>query len=619
MSSATSRTLPLLPGISPSPVGSGRHHKRQNLSFANGVAVVVGDSAASSSSPRRQVKVGAQPQDPAWLVFDKQTLCFDCYFQEAVHERRDEHFRVRMCKLYFFPEDDTLEIIEPQKPNSGLPQGKILRRHRVPKPAPNDDEHYEPEDFNIGKEVTVYGRTYLIINCDPFTRNFLTKLGISVSEPIPPPSDPHTELTTQRKAAEIALRPYHRQDKLGQFLKHDREVLRFYCLWDDTSSECGDKRYMVLHYFLADDTIEIREIQAPNSGRDGPAVFLKRQRLPKGPEEAKVPGSVTDRTMLNVFGKTGLHGRHIMDNLQTDTGRGEMYSAADLEIGVTVNVYGRGMLICDMDEFTQNYYRSHYGIQDFTPLSVDDEEEEGSATQAPQQSLPTYSGFGTEEDSMVSVHHLVLKPPKKDFAKWFKAGQNTLQFKARLDTDSHIDAEREFAVVFYLADDTIAVFEERKRNSGIAGGKFIERTKLKVADKSRPYAPSDFTLGAVVDLNAHRFVLTDASEFSLDFLQNYTDCAEANVDTVCSKAQHFLADATDSIMGAFYAADPADTGMISMTKFEETLMTYNSDLSLHELRTLARTFGGATYKTAGVNYKQFATVALQVGAEPQAE
>ena len=31
----------------------------------------------------------------------------------------------------YFMEDDSLEIIEPQEPNSGLPQGKFLNRHKV--------------------------------------------------------------------------------------------------------------------------------------------------------------------------------------------------------------------------------------------------------------------------------------------------------------------------------------------------------------------------------------------------------------------------------------------------------------------------------------------------------
>lgn len=63
------------------------------------------------------------------------------------------------------------------------------------------------------------------------------------------------------------LRPYEKHDTLKQFLDHDRHVLRFYCYWDDTESMFGDPREMVLHYFLADDTIEIREIIPQNSGK----------------------------------------------------------------------------------------------------------------------------------------------------------------------------------------------------------------------------------------------------------------------------------------------------------------------------------------------------------------
>ena len=77
------------------------------------------------------------------------------------------------------------------------------------------------------------------------------------------------------------MRPYEKEDTLRQFLENDRRVLRFYCFWDDTDSMFGDPRECVLHYFLADDTIEFREIIPPNSGRDAVPLFLKRQKLPK--------------------------------------------------------------------------------------------------------------------------------------------------------------------------------------------------------------------------------------------------------------------------------------------------------------------------------------------------
>lgn len=46
------------------------------------------------------------------------------------------------------------------------------------------------------------------------------------------------------------LRPYERKDKLKQFLDHDRHVLRFFCHWDDSDTMYGDRREMIIHYFL---------------------------------------------------------------------------------------------------------------------------------------------------------------------------------------------------------------------------------------------------------------------------------------------------------------------------------------------------------------------------------
>lgn len=69
-------------------------------------------------------------------------------------------------------------------------------------------------------------------------------------------------------------------DKLKKFIENDRKVLRFFCLWDDRDALYGDRRPYVLHYFLADDTVEILEVNEPNSGRDPFPVFLKRGPLP---------------------------------------------------------------------------------------------------------------------------------------------------------------------------------------------------------------------------------------------------------------------------------------------------------------------------------------------------
>ncbi len=75
--------------------------------------------ANSSAIPR-----GAGSALPSWVAFDQQVLCFDAYLQEAVHEKKDQSYAIRICKIYFYLEDDSIQVVEPRTKNSGVPQGK---------------------------------------------------------------------------------------------------------------------------------------------------------------------------------------------------------------------------------------------------------------------------------------------------------------------------------------------------------------------------------------------------------------------------------------------------------------------------------------------------------------
>lgn len=68
--------------------------------------------------------------------------------------------------------------------------------------------------------------------------------------------------------------------RLSAFLS-PHKVLRFYAIWDDTNCAFGDHHPCVIHYFLADDTVEVREVHKRNDGRDPFPVLMRRQRLPK--------------------------------------------------------------------------------------------------------------------------------------------------------------------------------------------------------------------------------------------------------------------------------------------------------------------------------------------------
>ncbi|CAD7966151.1 unnamed protein product [Amoebophrya sp. A120] len=93
-----------------------------------------------------------------------------------------------------------------------------------------------------------------------------------------------------------------------------------------------------------------------------------------------------------------------------------------------------------------------------------------------------------------------------------------LRFSGKLVDD---DLKRTFVVAFYLADNTVSVYEQRQENSGFTGGNFIQRIALRNVEKNRNFLPSDFFVGATVNLIAKKFFLSKADEFTLRFMEQH--------------------------------------------------------------------------------------------------
>jgi hypothetical protein len=207
-------------------------------------------------------------------------LRFYAYFRETVTESNEEEERVRYVRIHVYLEDDTIMIEEYKIRNSGMEQGVLLRRMRALNPhARPFGVQYVNTDFHIGESVEIYGVVYRIYACDRFTEDYLESIGRPVASFEEPPDDLYS---IKRKLIERPIRvTYIDTDKtqLRQFLGFDGKVLRFYATWDDTASLFGEKRNFIVHYFLVDDTIEIRQILPPNSGRDPVSQFLKKTKL----------------------------------------------------------------------------------------------------------------------------------------------------------------------------------------------------------------------------------------------------------------------------------------------------------------------------------------------------
>ncbi|CAK6967716.1 EF-hand domain-containing family member C2 [Scomber scombrus] len=602
--------LPFLPGNSPNKhLAKERFHKSQHFDYSNGVPMLVGSEKPGIGGelligqmikPKYSVYPKGEGSDlPSWVAFDKQALCFEAYFQEAVPQAQNETYRIRKCRIYFYMEDDTIQVVEPEYKNSGIPQGTIIRRQRIPLPPPNDDQFYNIFHFNLNQQMVLYSHIFTVTTCDQFTMNFLTKLGVRLNDPTTVPDDPYSNLREKIDKSMRPLRPYERRDTLKQFLDHDRKVLRFFCFWDDTETVFGDLRELILHYYLADDTIEIHEVIPPNSGRDSVPTFLRRSKLPKrGPTQIKQPGALTDRTVLNVFASESQGKRYILDSLKTGAVHEEFYKDCDLMFGEEVNVWGRRVLISDSDEFTKDYYRSKYGIEDFTPVQY-----KAPQVPKPPRPMPPYNGFGSEEDSLSSCKGLLPKPPQKDFRKFMEKDRcgldgNVLSFRAKMVTADEIDRDRVFVISFHLCDDSISVFERPQKNSGVLGGKFLERGRVKKPGQelfksqlSEYFIAQDLYVGVTLCINNKNFQLVDADEYTLNYMEQHAEeFPKANIGNILSKLRSVPEEKKSEIRKFLALSDPSNTGFISYESLRGLLTGLECRLSEHEVLVLGRCF-----------------------------
>ncbi|XP_067013861.2 EF-hand domain-containing family member C2 [Anabrus simplex] len=606
-----SAALPLLPGnCFNSNIGKTKFHRSQQFERIKNVPMLCDKITPGIGGVKRFQKYpsifarGEVTDLPPWIVFDKQILCFDAYFQETAQEREGYAFHVRKCKIFFFLEDGTIKVSEPKVDNSGIPQGTLLSRQRIPFPPPRHADFYDIIDFNIGNQVEFYGRVFKITNCDRFTRVFLNRLGIHVPDPINMPDDPYKVNRDKIKDTTSAKNPSRKNDRFSKFLKYDRKVLRFFCYWDDRESEGGFLHHLELHYFLSDDTIEIHEHIPDNSGREGGAVFCRRARLPKVFKELPAFGHDSPFTVLNVLSSGFTKGgRFIADPLNCGMDHTEYYSETDLAIGASINCYGRQIILTDCDAFTKDYYRLRCGIEDFTPAEHPKAKEEMPCPMV-ERELPPYNGYGTFDDSAAHCLKMIPVAPQRDFVKFLKKDKdgfnsNILRFRASLISKNPDDNKRFFIISFFLCDDTISVNEEVMPNIGFQGGMFFSRNKiykpgqeLFVPKEPDIYTQDDFYVGNVLVLNDFLFMLMDADEYAYRYMEvNCHEFPKSNILLILEKLREALKPVYKDFVKEYLESDAKKCGVVPYCEMRRKLKEILGDkITEHEMITIARRY-----------------------------
>ena len=332
---------------------------------------------------------------------------------------------------------------------------------------------------------------------------------------------------------------------------------------------------------MADDTIEINEVNPPNSGRDPFPTFVKRQKAPKNPENKNST---------------------------------EFFTYEDLGIGKEIDLYGRKFLMYDCDEYTKEFMRQKYGDSvSFDPIDVSLEKPKPISVEP-----PPYNGYGTEEDSLGSWLYLVLKPPKKDMKKYIENDKKNMRFSAKLVTDKPEDVEREFLITFYLADDTVSIFEPSKRNTGIIGGRFLRRQRVKKPDGSGWYAARDFFVGSTIEIHNFSFLLTQIDEHTLGIMESKpSDFPTADIDSVLQRMRDALVQRHQSVAEAFRKFASGRSGRLSLADLRKMLADMGIDAVEQEVITLMRFFDKNGENS--ISLEEFSSALAAQGGRPTAD
>uniref|UniRef100_A0A8D9ELT9 EF-hand domain-containing family member C2 n=6 Tax=Cacopsylla melanoneura TaxID=428564 RepID=A0A8D9ELT9_9HEMI len=561
-------TIPLIPGyiFDTERVGKTNFAKSHHFEYFDGVNALLPKEVdlaerRAHSRARRSPTVTAQGDIvtvPSWIAYDKQILRFDAYFKDLIHSVQGYDHVIRKVKILFYLEDASIKVVEPKVDNSGIAQGCLIGRQRIK--LPDSIDFYDVTDFNIGESVVLYGRTFHIVDCDTFTRNFLRRLGIRVAEPLSMPSDPYLEIRNESNKIKSSRDLSPRDERFKKFIEYDKKILRFKGYWDDRSSQYGYLHLLQVRYFLSDDTLEVVEMPeyADEIGR---YTLLKKIKLPKGSVSPHLPGQTDEHTVLNLAADFS---SMLTDPLNCGRSQITYYTDKDLRLGESINVGGRKVVLYDCDEFTRTYYKLKYDI-DYHPFprpKTDYELSEDSLISINNKlrQLPPYNGFGTFEDSAVNCNILdpLLNPPVQSMRQFLQeSGQGLdcriLRFNARRvsDQDDSKEFEFEYVISCYMADNTISVYKSSGQNSGCGSGMIIGKRKLLKPNQSMRtintypeyYTYEDLYVGAQVEMDRFKFKIIGCDEYTLKFMENFPHrFPKANIGLILDKLRLRLQD-----------------------------------------------------------------------------
>ena len=164
-----------------------------------------------------------------------------------------------------------------------------------------------------------------------------------------------------------------------------------------------------------------------------------------------------------------------------------------------------------------------------------------------------------------------------------------LVFEAKMDSEYPEDADRVFALYYYLEDKTILILERKDPRKGIQGGRFLARMKCKDPLTGEFYDDDAFAVGRTVTCAGRDFQLIDAPEYTLCQMEAHANrFPQADLRVAVESVARGPGCAL--VRERFEERDASRLGKVTANVARTVLAPFVADISKQEQLTLLRRF-----------------------------
>ncbi|CAM9952189.1 unnamed protein product, partial [Scytosiphon promiscuus] len=509
-----------------------------------------------------------QPKGTWYEHADKVYRFFGFIVDQVSPTTRQAPANVRLVIILFYPQDKTLEMLESKETACpGVSRSFALRR----------PSRVSLDKIRVGADVLINGTRVHVYDADGFTRRSIPGMKPAELSPVPdkkfsitPRRGPTPMTQESTSVSDSCLQPAVRNRVSGgvggtsatsfgacpswdggsnSALSQDPPgFLRMYIRWDESDSATGltVHRY-ILHYFLEDETVEMRELADIKGGNyfEGRfPVMIRRQKVYAGGSSPSLSvdciggdhattGSKSNTPRSARLCTGGSAGGVDCRGCDGDgDGVGQPLTPSDLCVGKEVLLMRRPMKVCGWDE------TAHVWWEKLTGTSM--RELQGDLEDFQKCVLPVQSQPRRPNKPKSSFYEGPPQRPGTLRERFLKASGNsgkTLRFLAKATEDTKTTSTRDnvFIIRFYPEDDALSVYTSHNLGTNAGGlykGVYLaRRCDMINPDTGEPFKARDFHIGSVAKLPSVSLEIVDVDDFSRHYLARETSPSDQRWQT----------------------------------------------------------------------------------------